>query len=303
MGLWRELKTNRQLYLLAVPGVMFLLVFAYLPMFGHVIAFKRFNINKGLWGSDWVGFSNFKFFFMGQDWIRVTLNTIFLNSLFIMFGLGIALILAIFLNEIKSILFKRTAQSLIFMPYFISWVVVGLMAMAILGTTDGLLNKMLSSFGAEPIKWFSTPNVWPAILTIVYVWKQSGYYSIIFLAAITSISSEYYESARIDGATRFQQVFHITLPLIRPTLFVLALLAVGRIFYGDFGMVYGIVGDNGVLFPTTDIIDTYSFRALRQMGNFGMSSAVVLYQSFMGLITIVLFNGLVKRIDRDSALF
>lgn len=299
----RELRTNKALYLLAVPGLLYLIVFAYVPMLGHLIAFKRFNINQGLWGSDWAGFANFKFFFMGKDWIAITVNTLFLNSLFIVFGLGLALALALALNEIRSVLFKRISQSFFFMPYFISWVVVGLMTTAILGTTDGLANQFLKLIGQEPVSWYSTPGVWPALLTLVYVWKQAGYFCIIFLAAIASLSSDYYESARMDGATRLQQIIHITLPLIRPTLIILTLLAVGRIFYGDFGMIYGIVGDNGVLFATTDVIDTYTYRSLRQMGNFSMSSAIVLYQSFLGLITIVLFNWLAQKIDKDSALF
>jgi putative aldouronate transport system permease protein len=298
-----ELAKNRQLYLLAVPGLLFLLIFAYVPMFGHVIAFKKFNSLKGLWGSEWVGLDNFKFFFMGKDWITVTFNTIFLNSLFIVFGIGLAVVLAIFLNEMRSVLYKRLMQSAIFMPYFISWVVVSMMALAVLGTTEGLLNRTLEALGFERVAWYSTPEAWPAILTAIYVWKTSGYYSIIFLAAIAAIPPDYYESALIDGASRLRMIFHITLPLIRKTMMVLVLLAVGRIFYGDFGMVYGIVGDNGMLFSTTDIIDTYSYRALRQLGNFGMASAIVLYQSFMGLMTIVMFNWIVRRIDRDSAIF
>jgi putative aldouronate transport system permease protein len=153
------------------------------------------------------------------------------------------------------------------------------------------------------VGWYQTAAVWPAILTVIYVWKFAGYYSVIFLAAMTGISKDYYEAAEIDGATRFQQIVHITLPLIRPVMIMLALLGVGRIFYGDFGMIYGIIGDNGVLYPTTDVIDTYSFRALRQLGNFSMAAAVVLYQAVMGLIFIVLFNGLVRKIDNESKLF
>ena len=177
------------------------------------------------------------------------------------------------------------------------------MVFAFLNTDEGLLNKLVQSFGIQAIPWFQTPNVWPSVLTIIYVWKFAGYFSVIFLAAITGISSDYYEAAQIDGATRLQQIRHITLPLIRPVFIMLALLGVGRIFYGDFGMIYGIIGDNGILFPTTDVIDTYSFRALRQLGNFSMSAAVVFYQSFMGLVCILLFNGLIRKIDKENSLF
>lgn len=303
MPIVREIVKNKYLYVLALPGLLFLIVFAYVPMAGHLIAFKRYRLADGIWGSQWAGFDNFKFFFMSSDWYKVTLNTIFLNGLFIVFGLGIALLLAIFLNEIRGAIFKKLAQSFIFMPYFISWLVVSMMVFAFLNTTDGILNRSLASNGLEPHNWYLMPRIWPFVLTLIYVWKFAGYYSIIFLAAITGIAGDYYESARIDGATRFQQIIHITLPLIRNVLIVLALLGVGRIFYGDFGMIYGIIGDTAPLYPTTDVIDTYSYRALRQLGDFSKSSAVILYQSVMGLVTIVIFNAIARRIDKDSSLF
>ncbi|MBE9913032.1 sugar ABC transporter permease [Paenibacillus donghaensis] len=303
VAVFREILKNKYLYLLALPGLLFLLVFAYLPMTGYLIAFKKYRLSDGLWGSEWVGFDNFKFFFMGSDWYKVTFNTIFLNGLFIVCGLGIALLLAIFLNELRNLFFKKIAQTFIFMPYFISWLVVSMMVFAFLNTTDGILNRTLAAYGIRGGNWYLMPGIWPAVLTIIYIWKFAGYYSIIFLAAITGISGEYYESARIDGASRYQQIIHITIPLIRNVLVVLALLGVGRIFYGDFGMIYGIIGDNAPLYPTTDVIDTYSFRALRQLGDFSKSSAVILYQAVMGLVTIVLFNAIAKKIDKDSSLF
>jgi len=303
IGIYKELKANRHLYLLALPGVLFLLVFAYLPMIGHFVSFKRFRPSDGLWGSEWVGLDNFAFFFGSDDWLRVTMNTLFINSLFIVFTLGIALVLAIFINELRHALYKRLAQSAIFLPYFVSWLVVSFMTYAVFNTSDGVLNKLLTSLGREGYNWYGNADLWPYILTILFVWKMSGYVTIIFFSAITAISGEYYESATLDGASRFQQILHITLPLLRPTLVVLLLLQIGRIFYGDFGMIYGIIGDNPILIPTTDVIDTYSFRALRQLGNFSMAGSVVLYQAIMGLITIVLFNWLARRIDRDSSLF
>ncbi|WP_270169275.1 ABC transporter permease [Paenibacillus sp. SYP-B4298] len=294
---------NRHLYLLALPGVLFLLIFAYLPMFGHIVAFKRFRPSDGLWGSEWVGLDNFKFFFGSDDWLHITLNTLFINSLFIVFTLGIALVLAVFINELRHALYKRLAQSVIFLPYFVSWLVVSFMTYAVFNTSDGVLNKLLAGLGREGYNWYGNAELWPYILTMLFVWKMSGYVTIIFFSAITAISGEYYESAKLDGASRFQQILHITLPLLRPTLVVLLLLQIGRIFYGDFGMIYGIIGDNPILIPTTDVIDTFSFRALRQLGNFSMAGAVVLYQAIMGLITIVLFNWVAKKIDSDSSLF
>lgn len=299
----RDLAKNKYLYMLAVPGFCFLIIFAYLPLWGHLIAFQKFSMHKGLWGSPWVGFDNFKFFFQGDNWIKITWNTLYLNFLFIVFGIGTAVAIALALNEIRRAIPKKIIQSFVFMPYFISWLAVSMMVYIILNSSDGLLNRLLVSFHIEPVTWYNEPQLWPFILTLIYLWKTSGYYSVIFLATIAGISGEYYESARIDGATRLQQIRLITLPLLRPVILVLVLLSVGRIFYGDFGMIYGIVGDNGNLFDTTDVIDTYSYRALRQLGNFGMSSAVVLYQSVMGLVTVLIFNSIAKKIDKDSALF
>ncbi|MFC5406699.1 ABC transporter permease [Cohnella soli] len=301
-GIVKELKGNRYLYLLGLPGMIFMAIFAYIPLLGHLLAFKDYKFRDGIWGSRWVGFKHFEFFFGGHDWKLVTFNTIYLNLLFIVFGLGFALLAALLLNEIRSSLFKSTAQSLIFLPYFISWLVVSFMAYSLLNS-DGILNRILIASKLDPVNWYQTPGVWPLLLTLIHIWKFSGYYSIIFLAAITSISSEIYESAKIDGASRLQQMIYITLPQLRSVVIVLTLLGIGRIFYGDFGMIYGIVGDNGMLYSTTDVIDTYSYRALRQLGDFSMSSAVVLYQSFLGLCAIAVFNWVAKKVDPDATLY
>lgn len=293
---------NRYLYLLGLPGTLLLLVFGYLPLFGHLLAFEDYRLDKGILGSRFVGLKNFEFFFSSSDWLKISFNTIFLNLLFMVFGLGIALALALFLSEISSRRLKKAAQSSIFLPYFVSWLVVSMMAFQAL-KSNGLVNQALVALGAQPVRWYMEARRWPAILTLIYVWKFAGYYSIIFLAAITDISPEFYESAQIDGASAMQQIGRITIPLIRPVIIILALMAVGRIFFGDFGMIYGIVGDQGLLFDTTDVIDTYSFRALRQLGNFSMSSAVVFYQSLLGVVTILASNALVRRIDPESAMF
>ncbi len=298
-----ELSRNRYLYLLALPGIAFLVVFAYLPMLGHLLAFQNYRLSDGIWGSEWVGLKNFEFFFNGKDWLRVTLNTVFLNALFLVSGLGSAVVLAVFLKEVRNRLFKRIAQSFIFLPYFISWLVVSMMALTLFSTSEGLINRTLAAVGFEGVDWYLTPGVWPYILPVISAWKIAGYNSIIFMAVITGISAEYYESARLEGASRLQQMLYITLPLMRPIVMVLALLGVGRIFYGDFGMIYAIIGDNGVLFPTTDVIDSYAYRALRHLGNFSMSSAVVVYQSCMGLVTILIFNAIARKVDADSRLF
>lgn len=299
-----DIRRNWKLYTLAVPGIIWLIVFAYVPMSGHIIAFKNYRAPRGVFGSDWLPidnfFRNFEFFFNSGAWIQVTWNTLFLNTLFMVMELSIALILAIFLNEVRMIIFKKVAQSFVLLPHFISWLAVSVMFFTLFNGTDGLVNNTLATFGMEGPRWYSRPDLWPALLTGVHVWKQAGYTSIIFLAAITAIPRDYYECAMIDGANKFQQMRRITLPLLRPTVVILALLALGRMFYGNFEMVYSLVGENGVLFPTTNIIDTYTYRALRNLGNFGMTAAVGLYQAVLGLITILFFNWLVKRIDRDE---
>lgn len=302
-GFFKEIRNNRYLYALAIPGALFLIVFAYVPLVGHLLAFEDYKLSTGLFRSRFVGFDNFKFFFGGRDWISVTRNTLFLNALFLGIGLSFALLLAIFISEMRSAPVKKIAQSFIFLPYFISWQVIAIMIYALLNSSTGFVNQVLAAAGAKPVNWYGRPELWPAILTFANIFKYAGYNSIIFLATIVGISEELYESARIDGASRFRQVLHITLPLLRPIFLVMLLMGIGRIFYGDFGMIYGIVADNGVLFPTTDVIDTYSYRTLRQVGNLSMSSAVVLYQSVMGLITIVAFNWIVRRIEPDVRLF
>jgi putative aldouronate transport system permease protein len=299
----KEIRRNKFLYILALPGIAFLVTFAYLPLFGHVLAFVDFKFSTGLFHSRFVGFDNFKFFFGGSDWLVVTKNTLFLNALFLGIGLSFALLIAIFIGEMRNATVKKLSQSFIFLPYFISWQVISLMIYALLNSSTGLVNQVFVAMGMKPVGWYSRPELWPGILTFFNIFKYAGYNSIVFLAALSGINEELYESARIDGATRFQQVLYVTLPLLRPIFLIMLLMGVGRIFYGDFGMIYGIVADNGVLFPTTDVIDTYSYRALRQIGNLSMSSAVVLYQSVMGVITIIFFNWVVRRIDPEVRLF
>lgn len=301
---FREIKKNHQLYLLMLPGLICIIVFSYLPMFGHLLAFKDYTFDGGVFFSPWNDFKNFKFFFTSDDWKTVTFNTLYLNALFIVFTQVLAVTIAIMLNEVRSELFKRISQSMIFLPYFVSWLVVSLMLLALFNGTDGLINKtILEPLGLESYPFFMRPEIWPAILTGAYVWKFAGYYSVIYIASIIGISPEYFDAAKVDGATKWQQIRYITLPLIRQTVIIMLLLAIGRIFFGDFGMIYGIIGDNGVLFPTTDVIDTYVYRALRQLGNFGMSSAVSLFQAVLGLVTIVIFNSIVRRIDENASLF
>lgn len=298
-----EIWTNRYIYLMMVPGLLFLLVFSYLPLSGYLLAFKDYSLQEGIWGSPFVGFQNFEFFFSTRDWLPITLNTIYLNGLFIIFGMGFAVVLAILLNEVRCNWLKRLLQSGMFLPYFVSWMVVQQMMYAMLASQQGLLTQAIQAVTGESVSFYSQPQYWKAILTVVYVWRFSGYYAVIFIGAVTSIDPTYYESAVMDGASRLQMVFQITLPLIRKTILVMVLMATGRIFYGDTGMIYGLIGDNSLLYSATDVIDTYAYRAMRQTNSFSVSSAITVCQAGMGIVTILLFNWIARRIEPEARLF
>ncbi|HTH29454.1 MAG TPA: ABC transporter permease subunit, partial [Sphingobium sp.] len=270
------------LLLLALPGIVWFVVFAYGPMAGLVVAFKDFNIRDGIFGSPWNGFANFRYFLSSGDAFTIVANTLILNALFLSASLFAGLLLALMLNEIRGQFYRRFLQSTIFFPYFVSPIVISLMLQAILsgvGGRGGMVNDLLNVFDMPQIAWYTTPGAWPWILTLVKVWQLGGYTSVIFLAAITSISEEVYEAAAIDGASRARMAISITTPLLLPTMGILIVLGVGRIFFGDFATIYAIVQDNGILFPTTDVIDTYVFRSLRTIGNFGTTAAIGLFQS------------------------
>lgn len=293
------------LLLLAVPGILYFAVFAYLPMAGLVVAFKDFNITDGIFGSRWNGLANFRYFFSTGDALRIIFNTLFLNALFLGATLAFGLLLAIMLNEIRLHQYKRAAQSVIFFPYFVSPIVISVMLQVLLagvGGEGGAVNDMLSVFHLPQVSWYTEAGAWPWILTVVKVWQLGGYMSIIFLAAITSISPDVYEAGVMDGASRFRMAWSITVPLLRPTGAVLLVLGIGRIFYGDFATIYAIVGDNGVLFSTTDVIDTYVFRALRSLGDFGTTAAVGLFQGVVGFIFVVIALIIQRRYAKESSI-
>jgi putative aldouronate transport system permease protein len=302
-GLLSELSKHRYVYLLAVPGLLFFVVFSYLPMFGVVIAFKDFQMSKGILGSPWNGFRNFEFFFTSGDAWRVTRNTLFLNTLFIVFITFFQVFFAILLNEIKSTGFKRISQSIMFLPYFMSWIIVSVIVSGFLGSDMGVINKALNALGLESVAWFSRPDLWPAILVVLNVWKWTGYGVVIYLAAIVGIDGSLYEAAVIDGAGRVQRIISITLPMLKPTIMILTLLSIGKIFVGDVGLIYGIIGDNAMLFSTTDVIDTFVLRALRTSSDLGMSTAIGLWQSVMGFILVLWSNRFARRYESAGALF
>ena len=301
----KELIKNRTLYLMALPGMLVLFFFNYLPLFGLVLAFKEFNFKDGIWGSPWQTpiFNNFRYLFESDGVIRATRNTIGLNLMFIIVGTIFAMMLAIALNEITHDLFKRLSQSFTFLPYFMSWIVVSVFIYGIFSTETGALNNILGNFGIGKIDWYTSPMYWPIILLFITIWKGVGYNSVIYLATLSGIDSSYYEAAKLDGASRWQLIRYISIPLMMPTAIILSLLALGRIMNADFGMFYGVIGDNSLLFSTTDVLDTFIYRNLRVLGDIGMASAASFYQSIIGFITVMVFNRLARSYDPDSSLF
>lgn len=298
-----DLRHNKFLLLMLLPGVLFFIIFAYLPMLGIVIAFQDFSAAKGILGSDFVGFENFRFFLGSPDSFRVTFNTLYLNALFILSSMIASILIALMLSEVSNKYFKKGAQSLVILPHFISWAVIGLLAEAIFSSDTGFINGILTSLGREPVMFYKDAKLWPGLLTVMNIWQGAGFGSIVYLAAITGIDQEIYEAARIDGATKMQSIRYITLPLLRSTAVLLLIMSVGKIFNGNFGMIYALVGNNTLLYPTTDIIDTYVYRQLMELGDLGMSSAVGLYQSVLGFIMVVIANKITRKLSPESAIF
>lgn len=298
-----ELLRNKFMYALALPGMIWFFVFAYLPMGGIVIAFQDFNVMKGITGSKFVGLKNFEFFFRTNDWLKVVSNTLFLNILFIAFGTIAAVAIAIMVTEIGGKTFKKVSQSVMIFPHFLSWTVVAMFMTAFVATDGGFINQFLGVFGIAPITFLSSPQYWPVILVLLKIWHGAGFGSIVYMATIAGINPEVYESASMDGASRWQKIRFITLPLLKPTIILLTILAVGGIFNGDFGLIYAIIGRNPMLYPTTDVIDTYVFRALMDLGDLGMAAAIGFLQSFVGFVLVITVNAVAKKTAPDSAIF
>ena len=304
-GFLYELRKNKALFLMAAPAVLLTFFLAYLPMSGLVLAFKNFNYSLGVFGSAWNGFDNFAYLFQsGTGWL-ITRNTILYNLMNLITSQFVAVIVAIIISEMVGRLYKRFVQSVIFLPYCISWVIVGIFAYNLFNYETGVLNGLLRAMGSEPLNLYTSENawMWVFIICLFNMWKWTGYNSIIYIAAITGIDAECYEAADIDGANIFHKIWYITFPAIRPTIITMILLQVGRILRGDFEMFYQLVGSSGQLFQVTDVIDTYVFRSLATSGNLGMTAAASFYQSAVCFILVIVVNKIVSKIDQDSALF
>lgn len=300
----RRIKQFIPLFIMMAPGLIYFLINNYLPMLGMIIAFKKVNFAVGILESEWVGFDNFKYLFSTSDAWVITRNTIGYNLVFIVLTIVISISIAILLNEIKHKFFTRFYQSVILLPHLISFVIISYLAYAVLSIDTGLMNNtVLPKFGAEGISWYMEPKYWPYILTSINLWKGIGFNTLIFFAAVIGINDEYYEAARLDGASKWQQMMKITLPLITPVIILLTLLSIGRIFYADFGLFYQVPMNSGSLYETTNVIDTYVFRGLIGLGDISMSTAAGVYQSCVGFILVLVANLIVRRISKDDALF
>ena len=309
-GLTATRKKNLLFFTMVLPGAIWFLLLRYLPMAGIVLAFKDYKVYTKaptFWNnmkfSEWVGWKNFKFLFSTSDsWLYIK-NTLVYNIVWIILGLVLSVTLAIILNEITQKFVAKAYQTLMFFPYFLSWVVASYFVLAFLDPTRGLLTHWQMNQGMEPISWYNEPKYWPVILTICNVWKNTGYSTILYLAAITGIDASQYEAAAIDGASKWQQIKYVTLPHLRTMICILLIMNVGKIFNADFGLFYSVPMNSGALFSTTQVIDTFVYRTMTATNDIGMSTAAGLLQQTVGFVCILIANAVVKKIDEDSSLF
>lgn len=298
-----------ELTLLSLPTLIWFIIFSFIPMIGILIAFKDFRILPGqgfigsLISSENVGLKNFEFLFKTPDASVIIRNTLLYNILFIIIGTVLPVILAISITQLYSKKMAKVCQTAMFLPHFLSWVVVSYFVFSFLSYDKGIINQLLVKFGKEPVQWYMENKYWPYIIIFMNTWKGMGYGMVVYLAAITGIDQSYYEAALIDGAKKWEQIKFITLPLIKPIIIIMFIMAVGNIFKSDFGLFYQLPRNSGLLFNTTATIDTYVYRAIEGTGSMAMSSAAGFLQSVIGCITIIIANTIVKKIDGENGLF
>lgn len=303
-----EIRKNRMLFLMMVPGLLILFFNSYLPMTGLVMAFQKINFRRFAFFGDWIGLKNLEVFFKSPFASIITRNTLLYNFMFILFGTAVALFFAIALNELTGRIKSRFYQTVMFLPYFMSWVVITYIVEAFLSSEYGYMNSsILPLFGHQAVNWYATPKYWPVIIVLLNVWKGAGYSSVMYLAAITNLDQTYYEAARIDGATKMQQIFKITLPLLKPMIIILTLLSIGKIFNTDIGLFYSVpmIATNGGLMTTTSTIDTYVYINLTNASaaSVNIAAAAAFLQSFLGFALVLLTNAITRKISAENALF
>lgn len=300
----KQIKKYIPVYVMMLPALVYLFINNYLPMIGTVLAFKEYSVKGGIFGSKFVGLNNFKYLFQTKDAWIITRNTLLYNIAFIILGTIFSIFIAILMSEVRGRRTKKLYQTVTLYPYLISIVVAAYLVNSFLSTDTGFINTtILKPLGIEPVSWYSEAKYWPVILVIVYIWKNFGYHTLLYLSTLLGIDKGYYEAAALDGANLWQQIIHITLPHLKPTVITLTLLSIGRIFYSDFGLFYQVPMNSGALIDITNTIDTYVYRGLMQLGDIGMSSAAGLYQSVVGFILVFTANLVVKKFSADDALF
>ena len=309
-GRFSKAKKTLMLLSMVAPGALWLLLLRYLPMGGIILAFKNYKIYpkdptflNNLIHSKWVGLDNFKFLFTtGDSWVMIR-NTLAYNIVFFILGVIIPVAFAVMMSELSKKFVAKTYQTLMFFPYFLSWVVVSYFLNAFIDAQYGLIPMAQRAAGETAVSWYTTPGPWPYIIVFANLWKNVGYSTVLYLAAITGIDQTQYEAAAIDGASKWQQILHVTLPNLRTMIAILFILNVGKIFNADFGLFWNVPMQNGALFSVTQVIDTYIYRVLMNTGNIGQSTAAGLLQNIVGFICIIGANAVVKKIDSDSTLF
>lgn len=293
---------NVPFLVLSLPGIILLICFRLLPVFGLVLPFKNYTFDKGFLLSEWVGLKNFEFLFKSSDVLIATRNTILYNVSFIVLGIITGVIAALCLYELSS-RFVKGYQTVLFLPYFISWVVAAYIVKAILDVDNGVLNRIIVRFGGNAVNWYGEKGVWPGIIIISSVWKTIGNNAIMYYAALIGISPEYFEAARIDGAGKLKQMWYISIPMIKNVIIALFIINIGKVMFADFGLFYNVPLNSSILYETTDVLDTYVYRALINLGDIGMSSAAAFYQSVIGFLLVIATNFIVKKVDPDSGIF
>ncbi len=297
-------KDNIALFMIALPGIIYLIINNYIPMMGIFLAFKKFSFFKGVFGSSWCGLDNFTFLFRTKDAWIMTRNTLLYNVAFIVLGTVLSIFVAILLCELGEKMRVKFFQSALLLPNLLSWVVISFIVFAYLNADTGLVNNsIMAKLNLKPVSWYSKASAWPYILVFTYMWKNIGYQSVVYMASISGIDKSIYEACTIDGAGKIKQIFSVTLPMLKPTIITLVLMSIGRIFYSDFGLFYQVPQNSGALFSTTQTIDTYVYRGLMELNDVGMSAAAGFYQSVVGFVLVLAANFIVSRIDKDNALF
>ena len=301
---WTRMKAYVPLYIMMIPALVYLLINNYIPMTGIIVAFKKYNVQDGIYRSPWSGFANFEYLFSSNDaWIIIR-NTMLYNVAFIIINNVVGITLAIFISDVMKKGLRKLYQSAILLPFLISIVVVSYIVFALLSHENGMLNKtLLPLLGLDTVQWYNDTTYWPLILIITNLWKGVGYGTLIYIAGIAGIDTSMYEAAELDGASKWQQICHITLPCLIPAVITLLLMSIGRIFYSDFGLFYQVPQNSGSLYAVTNTIDTYVYRALMASGGIGRSSAAGLLQSVVGFSLVMLSNAIVRKISKENAIF